>query len=303
MYRLIKGTELMKKIKPLEWIWEPFIPRSCVSLLASRGGVGKSGFALWLADKLAGEGRKVIYFDVEKVGFHVKDRTDNWNLQHLDKIIFVENTTDASPTTTSPDNVTGIYELVREESPDLIIIDSFTALAKKYDANRRETVAQIYSDLSTIYIGCNTAILLLAHEKKRQSGDSNDITLDSIAGSGAITDLARSVMTMNFDKSCQPNGRIIHQTKVNLTAKFNPLTFKITDKGITDVKFLDLPTPSSRASGTKADKFKALALEALEDNLSKKDARQLLKENLASPVEAARALDWASKELKVEWIG
>ena len=58
MLRLEKGKKAMENIKPLEWIWKPLIPRNCISILASRGGVGKSGFALWLANELSREGKK-----------------------------------------------------------------------------------------------------------------------------------------------------------------------------------------------------------------------------------------------------
>jgi len=303
MYYLSDGVTVMKAIKPLEWIWEPLIPRSCVSVLASRGGVGKTGFALWLANFLAGQGKKVIFFDAERVGFHHKDRASKWNMEHLDKIQFVLNTEDDLPTTTSPETIVEMYDLVREYSPDLVIIDSFTSLSKTFDSNRRDHVAQFYAELSKISVGCDTGILLLAHNKKKQTGDDGSITLDSISGSGAITDLSRSVMTMDFDKNNRPNGRIITQTKFNLTAKSKPLTFKITDEGIVDVQFLELDEYTIRPTESKADKFRSIAVKGLKEGMSKKATRQLLKDNFATPVECGRALDWAASKLNIEWEG
>jgi predicted ATP-dependent serine protease len=297
-YKLYCGDSLMKKVREIEWIWEPLIPRNCISILASRGGVGKSAFALWLADLLTGQGKKVLYMDAERCGFHIKQRVLEWNLQNWKEIIFTGcEQEDGSAQTGAPSTTTEIHTLIKECSPDLVILDSLTMFARGFDSNRREAVAIYLEELTKIASECNTGILLLAHTKKRQIGDDT-ITLDSIAGSGAITDLARSVMLMDFDYA--EEGRIITQLKINLSAKSKPLTFKITSSGITDMKFLG---EIERESGTKADMLRAIALKSLQEGAGKKEVRLELKKAGAFTTEYARAIDWASEKLGIKWNG
>jgi len=298
MIYLVDGVIAMQNINPLEWIWEPLIPRNCVSILASRGGVGKSGFALWLANLLAGEGKRILYVDAERCGCHIKQRTEDWTLDNLSKIIFtVENLEDGSSQTAAPSTLVELHQIVKDCLPDLVILDSLTVFARSLDTNRRDHMAQYLEELTKICIECNSGILLLAHTKKKQQGEDT-LTLDSVAGSGAITDLARSVMLMDF--ASDADGRIITQLKFNLTAKSKPLMFKITNTGIHDVKFQDAREGNT---GTKADRFRLLATKCLSEGMSKKDARQILKEDGASPAEYGRALDWASSQLHIEWMG
>jgi len=298
MIRLAKGVEAMKNIKPLEWIWEPLIPRSSVSILASRGGVGKSGFALWLADKLAGKGKNILYIDAERCGYHIKQRSEDWALKHLDKIMFtISDLADGSSQTAAPNTLIELYNIIKEcdPSPDLVILDSLTIFARGLDTNRRDIMATYFEEMTKIAVECDTGILMLAHTKKRQSPD-DALNLDSVAGSGAITDLVRSVMIMDFDAG--ENGRIITQQKLNLTAKAKPLTFKITATGIIDVSFME---NLSRSTGTKADNFRTIAITLLKDGYSKKEVRSSLKLEGATPVEYGRAIDWASEKLKIKW--
>jgi predicted ATP-dependent serine protease len=298
MIKLAKGNDAMGNIKPLEWIWEPLIPRNCVSILASRGGVGKSGFALWLANELAGIDKEVLYIDAERCGFHIKQRIKDWNLKHWEKITFtVSDLIDGSTQTAAPSTFVELYDLIKQCHPDLVILDSLTVFSRGIDTNSRCVMAGWFEELTKIASECNTGILLLAHTKKKQNIDDS-ITLDSIAGSGAITDLARSVMLMDFDYG--EEDRIITQLKLNLSAKSKPLSFKITSSGISDLKFIG---DIERTTGTKADNLRLLAMSLLKSGMSKKETRAALKLEGASPVEYGRAIDWASEKLGIKWNG
>lgn len=300
MIKLAKGVEAMSKIKPLEWIWKPLIPRNCVSILASRGGVGKSGFALWLANDLAGKGKNILYVDAERCGFHIKQRVEDWKLEHIDKIIFtISDLSDGSSQTSAPDTITELGTVIKQcnPPPDLVILDSLTIFARKMDSNRREVMAGYLEEMTKIAVENSTGILLLAHTKKRQSTDDS-INLDSVAGSGAITDLVRSVMIMDYDMT--ENGRIITQHKLNLAAKAKPLTFKISSKGLIDFSFME---DSTRSTGTRADKFRLIAITLLKEGKEKKVVREALKKEGAVPIEYGRAIDWASHQLGISWKG
>jgi len=296
MGTLTKGLIAMQKIKPVEWLWEPLIPKNCISVLASRGGVGKSGFALWIADQLSSEGKKILYIDAENTGFHIKQRVEDWNLS-LDNIYFyMLECEDGSQTTGAPKTLQDLDKIIEECDPDLVIIDSLTVFARGLDINRRDVMAHYLEEITRMASRRSTGILILAHNNKKGSEDS--VSLDSISGSGAITDLARSVMVM--EEFGPEGGRIINQFKLNLAAKSDPLTFCITSTGITDVKFLE---ESCRPSGTKAERLRIAALELLQHGLNKKEVRAELKTMGAAPLEYGRAIDWASNKLGIVWDG
>lgn len=296
MKTLIKGFLAMSEIKPIEWLWEPLLPKNCISILASRGGVGKSGFALWLACQLGAEGKSILYLDAERTGFHIKQRVEDWNLDISNVTFYMDSCDDGGATTCAPATLVEMAQLVKESRPDLVIIDSLTALSHGMDLNRREVVAQYMKELTKIATIYNTGILLLAHTNKKSSDDIP--ILDSISGSGAITDLARSAMVM--DEFNADGTRIINQVKINLTAKSEPLLFKITPTGIEDIRFM---SDSSRPSGTKAERLRIAALALLEQGLNKKDVRAHLKDAGGSLTECSRAIDWASSKLGIVWDG
>lgn len=294
MRHLVKGSLAMSEIKPLEWIWEPLIPKNCVSILASRGGIGKSGFTLWLSSELGKEGKRVLYLDAERTGFHIKQRVEDWSLDISNITFCMEDLEDGSKTTCSPTTIVEIAKLVEESRPDLVVIDSLTALSQGMDFNRREVVAHFMKDVTKVASMYNTGILLLAHNNKKSSDESP--LLDAISGSGAITDLSRSVMVI--EEFGTDGSRIINQVKINLSAKSDPLIFRITSTGIRDVRFM---SDSHRSTGTKAEKLRNLALELLQKGEDKKSVREYLKSEGAAPAEYGRAIDWAASKLGIVW--
>lgn len=295
MLKLVRGPMAMQKIRPIEWIWEPLIPKNCISVIASRGGIGKSGFALWLADTLSEQGRNVLYVDAENTGPHIKQRYEDWNIKLTNVFFTMTSCDDDFETTSGPKTLVELDKLIEDCKPDLVILDSLTVFARGLDINRRDVMAHYLEEITKMASRRGTGILILAHTNKRQSNDDG-ITLDSIAGSGAITDLARSVMIM--DEFGVDGGRILTQYKLNLAAKSDPLVFTMTPVGIVDVRFFD---ESNRNSGTKAERLRNLALDLLQKGEDKKSVREILKSEGAAPAEYGRAIDWAASKLGIVW--
>lgn len=284
-----RGFDLMKNDRKLEWIWKNIIPKAYITLLASRGGVGKSGFALYLCDKLVGDGYKVVYVDAERCGSHIKDRMLEWKLKNAGEICFTGVTQeDGYFETCAPNNLSELGVELMAETPDFIVIDSLTSIAKNYDINSRPTMAVFYDTLSKVCSKTNAAILLLCHTRKTPAGIDAELNLDSIAGSGAITDLARSVLLMDYGST--DTERVLFHVKSNCSAKANNVVFQLTSTGITDVK--DAGGVCVLKSGTKIDDLKALALTLARENKTKKEISAQLKLAYANPNEIAKVYDW-----------
>ena len=216
MLKVMKGSELMETIEVIDWIWKKIIPRNHVTVLASRGGIGKSAFALWLADQLTGEGKRVLYIDAERCGSSIKTRNLNWKLPHFNDISFTCEQVGTTPDgkvrneTACFSELTKLNDIVGKELYDLVILDSLTIIGRAVNMNNQGETANLLKELTaTASIG-RTGILLLAHTKKFQY-DNQELTIDSVSGNAAITDLSRSVLLM--ERGLNPEQRILHNVK------------------------------------------------------------------------------------------
>lgn len=296
---LLRGSEIMENVPEVSWLWEEIIPRKFITILASRGGVGKSGFALWLADMLTGQGMTVLYVDAERCGSHIVQRAKAWQLHNFNDILFTsEKLTDQCVETAEHKTTADLQAYVIESKADLVILDSLTILARKLDMNKRETIAQFFEEITGVANHGNAGILLLAHTKKVQL-DNQELNIDSIAGSGAITDLARSVLLM--EKGLTETERIIHHIKSNFAAPVNDITFDLTNFGIKNLQITRTPS-TVRLTGSDADLYRNIAVRGLSKGITLREAREELKKVGASPAEYKRALDYASNELNIQWI-
>ena len=305
-YELFDIEDIMEKIGEIEWLWEPLVPKNYITILASRGGVGKSGFSLWLADKLAGEGKTIVLFDAERSGSLIRKRCYEWDLPNWKKLKLVGKREPISGTidTGSPVDFGKIQLLIKDVNPDLLILDSLTILARGVKITDRSQAADYFEKLQEIAAVYKTGILLLAHINKKQAME-NCITSDSIAGSAAVSDLARSVLLLEEDEEGS-DRRIITQAKLNLAAKSPPFKFRITERGIMDAGFVvenvkQKPPETFRNDGSKIGKLKTMAYDLLAKGMNKKEARQILKDAGAVNAEYLNALKWASEKLNIKW--
>ena len=193
-FELIDFGDLLPMAPDVKFLIDPILPTAYVTILAARGGVGKSAYALYIADKLVGQGKKVLYLDGESCVSLFKKRCYEWNFKNW-KNIKTLRLKKRPFETHCPKRIELIGDAVKEYSPDLLIIDSLTSLASDYNLNDKKDVSRIFLGLMDIASLSGAAILVLAHTKKKQNADEL-ITLDSIAGSGTITDFSKSVILM-----------------------------------------------------------------------------------------------------------
>lgn len=307
IFEITTFGELFDEIKDVKFLIDPIIPVGYITLLAARGGVGKSAYALHLSNKLIQEGKKVLYFDGESTASIFKKRCIEWNLSHWREILTLRLKDKKVPAGTyCPTLITKIDSAIKECKPDFVVIDSLTALARTISLNEKKDVSNIFIDLMGVASRNNTAILLLAHTKKKQNQDEL-ITLDSIAGSGTITDFSRSVLLM--ENEFNSDTRTITQVKNNISKCASPFTFNLTENGIIENGNISLcgnpvydKEPEIRSKETKIGRIKRLALNLLQQDTDIKEVRRILKsEEGAFDAEIKTAVDWASKELNITW--
>lgn len=300
-----KYKDIKNKMPKLEWLLHPFIPKNHITILASPGGTGKSSIALYFANELTGQGKRVLYIDAEQCGDEINDRCERWKLPFTDDIYFSHtDEEDNSIQTLAPTNNEELENLIKTIQPDLVIIDSLTAYCD-IDLTQRQKASKAFIAIKKIASKYHTGVLILCHTNKENPSYITGV--DSISGSKGLSDLARSVLMLS--KVNDEGKRKIAQEKANavqLTADKNiPFLFTITEEGIVDADF-DKEYCEAREmfafeydSGVKAEKFRRKTLELLKLKKEKSEIISTLKELGASGTECTRAykaaLDHISK--------
>ena len=293
---IFKGIKLTMNKRKLEWIWDGRIPRGYISVLAAEGGIGKSGLALYLADKFTGEGMKVMYVDAEKCDTHIAERFRTWNLPHANSIYFT------GKIRHDGDYATGVYgsmvSLVRilaEEKPDLVILDSLTSLGSAYDLNQSNNVAAFYKVLEELTEKGNAAVLIIAHLRKPMHDGETEIRNSAISGSAAIVNLARSVMLMKEDQK-NPDNRILVHGKCNMARLAQDLIFSVSPLTGEISNFHEAPKKRVKnivvTPGSKIGKIRDTAMAMITEGKDKKEILAELKTLGAVPMEVSRLRVW-----------
>lgn len=287
--RLASMTAIVKTQKPIKWVWKQYIPASNITILAAKGGVGKSAFALWLAGELAKEKKHTIYIDYEKTALHMGQRYKDWNFSNLgyDEYIHFPVFEDPDTNELIPDSpsIIDITHDVLTLPADLVIIDSMTPFFEYYDLKDRGGTTAFFGTLQSLAVKTNCGVLMLAHVNKDPLPNMKikDFMPDSIAGSSAIRDLSKSVLGMMPD-SKNLNCRIIQHVKHNITKKQPDIMFELNEYSMPvnfSFKEKDIqiahPDETTTVFGRLTMAMKIAIIENPE--LTKKELRQIIKDN------------------------
>lgn len=230
--------ELAATMKPVRWLWRPWIPVGMLTLLGAVPGAGKSYVALDLANRIIGSGRwpdntliedggrPVIYVDAENVPQLLNERAVAWNMNR--RLIYLmlpePNTLIDFSNQADRDR---LVEMMHATQPALVVIDSLSSITSKGENN----VHDVRSVLGFVSSGAGefeVGMLLIHHLRKRQPLPLiDDLTADDFRGSGHIIAMARSVLGLNIVKTspdADRNGpRKLDLVKTNLAMYPNPL--------------------------------------------------------------------------------
>lgn len=294
------GTIYKQRVRKLEWLWEPLILKNCVSVIISDGGIGKSGFSLWLADQLCGQNKRVTYLEIEGFGGGIVERLENWDLKNQEKIIFpVYEVSENLDVSICVEECNQIEDIIKHAPSDLLIIDSLTSLASGKNLNDTSVASGIFKKLGIMADTYKTAILVLAHTNKNH--DNEPLSMLSMRGSGTMTQLARTVMTIeNSLGSIDVTQKKLIQHKTNIVGGISTVTFKLDQFGLYNYS---LDAEIKREEGTAAAKYRTEALRLLSNNKNKEETKAKLKEIGASSEESRRAIRYAATKLNIVWEG
>ncbi len=254
--------EIKDTIAPIEWVWDGWIPRGMITILAAVPSAGKTGLMLDLARRVSSKGgtwpdgkpikkdsANVLYIDAENQPEVINERALSWKINL--KRFFLKWPEDGEVFDLGDDrNQDMVYEWAYAAKPELINIDSFGSINSKGE-NNIEDVRKILSYLTMLARDSKCGLILSHHLRKRPGFMSPllDLSQDDLRGSSHIVAAARAILGLSVIQTTEeadPNGpRKLNALKMNIGPYPTPLGFEMVPGYPTgySLKWGDAPKP------------------------------------------------------------
>lgn len=229
--------------KPLEYLWEPWIPSNAMTMLDGNPGVGKSYLTIEIAaavtkGRACGEGSSLkqsnvlflcIEDDVEQI---IQPRLVTQGAD-LARIRYL-----SDPFPLDKDGVKILRQELLAHPAILVVIDPFVAfMPYKFHMNAANEVREFTKPLSALARELNIAILVVRHLRKSAAADA------IYKGLGSADFMAGVRSGVIVAKNPRNNAqKILAQTKANYSGEQTSLVFEISDDG-------DTPMPQLKWRG------------------------------------------------------
>lgn len=258
----------------IEWVWEGWLPRGMVSILAAEPGLGKTGCAMGLAGIVTAGGadwpdgapgpttpERVVFIETENRTHLLMERIRAWSLDGFEVVRQLPAEGRAVVDIASPTQQRAMAEAIKRTGARLLIIDSLSAghtLEENSDDMKR-----LLLDLCRLAAETNVALLAIHHLRKRGKAEPLGVSLDRLRGSSTIAQLAVVTLTLERPDRDLPN-LVLRQIKNNVAPEQDAIGLEITSGGIrwsSDVP--DEPDESERrerGTAEAAEEFLARSL-------------------------------------------
>lgn len=233
--------DIAATLDPIEWVWDGWIPRGLITVLAASQGSGKSFVATDLAWRIIHDqgfpdgssvrrpGANVIYVDAEMVPQILNERAGHYGLDRSRLFVMLPD----------PGEMIDLgreyyqkklTEMAARLQPELIIIDSLSSVHTG-GQNNVEDVRALLGYLIRLASAARCGLLLIHHIRKPPGGGQRmmnlDLGMEDVSGSSFITQQARVVISLRVTQTgpdFDPNGpREFKMIKTNLGLYRKPL--------------------------------------------------------------------------------
>ena len=246
-------AELRKNINNIEWMWEGWLPRGLLTLLASEPGIGKSALALRIAHSVIegipwpnqtsfeGERGVVLWCEAESAEAINLERAEKWGVP-LDSLW---EPLGCDPPVAiqldDPDHKREIEKNAKDNSVKLVIVDSLRGV---HNRNENDSIVfDVVQWLASLARDSGKPILLTHHLRKKNANDGDEISLDRLRGTSAIVQPARVVWALDTPNHTNNEVKRLSVIKSNISKFPEPLGFSVREEGIW---FGDAPTKPQR---------------------------------------------------------
>ncbi len=268
-----------------QWVWYPYIPASCATLLFGCGGIGKSYMAFEIAAALSA-GRalpgqtdketkvhKVLLMSAEdSPSAVIKPRLIKCGAD-LSRIFIP-----AEPFTLDEWGLEVVKKYMEASGATIVIIDPIVHyMGGKIDMNKMNEVRALTGALQQNAMASESAILILHHSRKGSEGQS----YEKAAGSADFVNATRSVL---YAKKTNDGTTVMEHVKTNYAIYGKTLAYFINENGFHWVGHYDEKLYTSSGS-TKKEFAVAFLNEALKGGPI--PAKELMKTALTEGFTAA----------------
>ena len=236
-------ADIAATLDPIEWVWDGWIPRGLITVLAASQGSGKSFVATDLAWRVIHNqgfpdgspvkrpGANVIYLDAEMVPQILNERAGHYGLDRSKLFVMLPDPGEMIDLGRD-DYQKRLTEMVARLAPELIIIDSLSSVHTG-GQNNVEDVRALLGYLIRLASAAKCGLLLIHHIRKPPGGGQRmmnlNLGMEDVSGSSFITQQARVVIglrVMQTGPDFDPNGpREFKMIKTNLGLYRKPLGF------------------------------------------------------------------------------
>lgn len=305
-----------KKIKESEWLWEGWIEKGEVTLVAGRGKIGKGWVTADIVGKLInnkslfeqpplGEELKALLIsfedDPEKT---IKNRMI-MHLGHSDRNLFGIDTMEFNDLNISNEvDYEFLNEFIKENNIDIVVIDPIKMMLKEVDDTKELSVLSGMKPFYSIARNNNISVLGILHTRK--SGDPYSIQADDLMGSNKYVNQARAII--GFEGIRDEEGREEKWARIKLVVGNNTsgidknYEFRITKDGNLEYREATIPIHEPTRNRI-AKKIKDLVGRATNNNgLSNRDLMEVLERMGESPNAIRTGKEFAEANGYVERI-
>jgi len=263
--------DLLPHYGDIEWVWQNWLPRGMVSILAAETGIGKTACAMGLAGVLTGPGEawpdgmpgpeqpeRVVFIETENRTHLLLQRLEGWGLGGFELVQQLPRTNRGAINIALRAQQEAIANAVKRTGARLLIIDSLSA-GHKLDENSKQ-MKRLLLDLCRLAQQTNVALLAIHHLRKRRGNEPTSTNLDRLRGSSTIAQLA--VVTLTLERP-DPSSRTLalRQIKNNVAAEQPPVGMQITQAGVV---WTEAPE-GVEEQGSALERAREFVLEALEE--------------------------------------
>ena len=225
--------------KPVEFLWNPYLPIGEVTMVMAAGGVGKTFALCGIAAEMS-RGRRPLngldsFEPVHTLFISAEDRASVLR-ERLEKsgadLGFIHILDDAASVGLSlaADSGQELCGLIQATGARLVVLDPLHAFIGDIDINRVNMVRPVMHALAAVAKAADCSIVIVSHVSKRQSdGNANNMAIGSVD----LVNACRSVLRIAGDETGQnPNRRVLVQTKSNYAAYGASIAYEIADDGM-----------------------------------------------------------------------
>lgn len=207
-YRPKSAKEVAARHPAVAWLWEGWMPRSMLSLVVAKPGVGKTHWMLDLVRSLQ-QGRawpdgqpgpapsSTVWIEGEGISPEVVERGEALGID-MDRMYMIEASDGEILDLTSLAWQEEVIETVAAVKPALVVVDSLSTITPN-GQDRSEQVTPLLIWLVGLARWSGAAVALIHHLRKSNGAQMEFplISIDDIRGSGQIVAQSRSVIAVN----------------------------------------------------------------------------------------------------------